>query len=119
MSNFDSIFNWIFIIEMVTKLIALGFVMDKGTYCRDSWNQLDGFIVSSSILDMSLSGSNIPALKVLKLLRSLRPLKFINKNVAMKMIVNALIESLGSIANVLIVLVVIYLIFSIIGMNFY
>jgi hypothetical protein len=49
----------------------------------------------------------------------LRPLKFINKNVAMKLIVNALIESLGSIANVLVVLFVIYLIFAIIGMNFY
>jgi hypothetical protein len=104
---------------MCIKLIALGFVMDKGTYCRDSWNQLDGFIVSSSILDMSLSGSNIPALKVLKLLRSLRPLKFINKNLAMKMIVISLLESVSSILNVLIVLFVIFLIFAIIGINFY
>ena len=30
--------------------------MDDGSYLRESWNQLDFFIVLSSIFDMSLSG---------------------------------------------------------------
>ena len=34
----DKFFNYAFIIEMVTKLIALGLIMDEGSYLRDSWN---------------------------------------------------------------------------------
>jgi len=34
----DKIFNYAFIIEMVTKLIAFGLIMDEGSYLRESWN---------------------------------------------------------------------------------
>ena len=65
----DKFFNFAFIVEMTVKLIAIGFVMDEGSYLRDSWNQLDFFIVFSSILDMSLDGFDVPALKILRMLR--------------------------------------------------
>lgn len=50
----DYFFNYSFIVEMGTKLIALGLLMDEGSYLREAWNQLDFFIVTSSIFDMSL-----------------------------------------------------------------
>jgi voltage-dependent calcium channel L type alpha-1D len=50
----DLFFSTVFICEMSIKTIALGLIMDQGSYLRDSWNQLDFFIVISSILDMSL-----------------------------------------------------------------
>ena len=34
----DICFNASFIIEMVVKQIAIGFVMDEGSYLRESWN---------------------------------------------------------------------------------
>lgn len=34
----DKLFNYIFIIEMVTKLIAQGLIMDEMSYLRDSWS---------------------------------------------------------------------------------
>lgn len=34
----DVAFNWLFIFEMATKLIALGLCMDEGSYLRDTWN---------------------------------------------------------------------------------
>ena len=34
----DKVFNYLFIIEMSFKLIALGFIMDDGSYLRDTWN---------------------------------------------------------------------------------
>lgn len=38
-SNFaDDCFNYLFIIEMLSKLIAMGIIMDEGSYLRDSWN---------------------------------------------------------------------------------
>jgi hypothetical protein len=104
---------------MVTKLIAIGFIMDEGSYLRESWNQLDFFIVNSSILDMSLDGFDLPILKILRMLRVLRPLRFITHNYELKMVVVALLDSVGGIFNVLIVVAVVYLIFAIMGVNFF
>lgn len=115
----DDAFNYLFIIEMVTKLIAMGVVMDEGSYLRDTWNQMDFFIVTSSIADMALVGSDLKALKILRMLRTLRPLRFLTHNVGLKLIVNALIGSVGGIVNVMLVIGVVFLIFAIIGVNFY
>ena len=115
----DKFFNYAFIIEMSTKLIAMGLIMDEGSYLRESWNQLDFFIVISSILDMSLDGFDLPALKILRMLRVLRPLRFITHNYELKMVVVALLDSVGGIFNVLIVVAVVYLIFAIMGVNFF
>jgi hypothetical protein len=52
----DQSFNYLFIFEMVTKLIAIGVIMDDNSYLRDTWNQMDFFIVSASIFDMALEG---------------------------------------------------------------
>ena len=102
-------FNVSFIIEMVVKLISMGFVMDEGSYLRESWNQLDFFIVMSSIADMSLSQFDLESIKIFRLLRTLRPLRVISHNVAMKMIVVALLESVGGIINVSIVVAISWL----------
>ena len=66
---------------------------------------------------MSLKGFDIPMIKVLRLLRTLRPLRFISHNVALKMIVIALLESVGGIFNVMIVVFMVWLIFAIMGVN--
>jgi hypothetical protein len=34
----DDAFNYLFIVEMTTKLIAMGLCMDEGSYLRDTWN---------------------------------------------------------------------------------
>ena len=115
----DFIFNYLFILEMVFKIIALGFTMDDGSYLRDSWNGLDFFIVVTSIIDMALTNTDIPALKVLRLLRMIRPLRVISHNPQLKMIVAALFESVGSIVNVSVVVIIIWLMFAIYGMNTY
>ena len=104
---------------MMVKLISLGLCMDNGSYLRDEWNGLDFFIVVSSMFDMALSNLDIPVIKILRIIRTLRPLRFITHNIAMKMIVKALLESLGGIFNVLLVVAMVFLIFAIIGINFY
>lgn len=52
--QFDVVLNVLFLFECCTKLIALGFILDEGSYIRDSWNQLDFFIVITSMMDMTL-----------------------------------------------------------------
>lgn len=34
----DYVFNICFLIECILKIIALGFLMDTGSYLRDGWN---------------------------------------------------------------------------------
>lgn len=111
-------FNYAFIVEMCVKIIAMGLVMDNGSYLEDSWNQLDFFIVMSSIADMSLTGFDLPFIRILRMLRVLRPLRFISRNVGLRMIVVALLDSVSHIFNVLIVVAMVYLIFAILGVNF-
>jgi len=93
--------------------------MDENSYLRDTWNQMDFFIVMASIFDMALEGKDLKALKILRMLRTLRPLRFLTHNVGMKLIVNALIGSVGGITNVLLVVAVVYLIFAILFVNLY
>lgn len=70
-------------------------------------------------MDMTFQNVDIPAIKVLRLLRTLRPLRVISTNVSMKLIVAALFESVGAIANVVVVLVAVWLMFAIFGMNLF
>lgn len=35
---FDIFLNIMFLFECVTKVIALGFLMDNGSYLRETWN---------------------------------------------------------------------------------
>jgi hypothetical protein len=104
---------------MVTKIMALGLIMDDGSYLRDNWNRLDFFIVNASIIELAASGIDLPIIKIFRMLRTLRPLRFISHNVAMRLIVGALIESVGSIMNVLLVVAVMFLIFAIVGVSFF
>ena len=116
-AELDYVFNYLFNLECVLKVIALGFAMDDGSYLRDSWNKLDFFIVVTSNIDMLLSNTDIPALKVLRMLRMIRPLRVISHNPQLKMIVAALFESVGSIVNVSFIVLIIWLMFAIYGMN--
>ena len=94
-------------------------MMDYGSYLRESWNQLDLFIVVTSIIDMMLSGVDLPVIRILRLLRTLRPLRVISHNIAMKLIVASLFESVGAIFNVVIVVLCVWLMFAIYAINIF
>ena len=60
----DYFFTVFFAIEMVLKLIAFGVIIDSGSYFRDYWNMLDGFVVITSIIDSSVPSVNISFIRV-------------------------------------------------------
>ena len=97
----------------------MGFVMDAGSYLRESWNQLDFTIVIVSWVELLVAGVEIPVIKILRLLRTLRPLRFISHNVTMKIVVIALLESIGAIINVMIVVILVWLMFAILGVSLF
>ena len=111
-SNIDYVFNALFILEMVLKVVAKGFVVDKGSYLREISTRLDFFIVIASIVDMSLTKYD---LAVLKVLRVLRPLRFLSKYKTMRVVVNSLIHAFGPLLNVGLVLIITWIVFAILG----
>ena len=83
----------------------------------DNWNKLDFFIVLSTVIDMILSSGGMRAMRNLRLIKILRPLRFISRNENLQLVVKALLSSAGAITNVTIVIFVIYTMFAILGMS--
>lgn len=68
-------------------------------------------------LDSTTNGVDLSFIRVLRLLRTLRPLRFISHNVSMKLVVTALLESVSGILNVTIFMLLIWIMFAILGIN--
>ncbi|XP_014842171.1 PREDICTED: sodium channel protein type 2 subunit alpha-like isoform X4 [Poecilia mexicana] len=127
----DKVFTYIFILEMLLKWVAYGFVK----YFTNAWCWLDFLIVDVSLVSLvanALGYSELSAIKTLRTLRALRPLRALsrfegmrlNKNVVTssrlsKVVVNALLGAIPSIMNVLLVCLIFWLIFSIMGVNLF
>lgn len=98
---------------MSIKILALGFLFNKGSYLRDPWNILDFFIVVTSLLPYVMTMSfNVSALRAI---RVLRPLKTITKVKALKMIVKTLFLSFSLVMNSFYILFFVIIIFGIAG----
>lgn len=50
LNKFDLCFTIIFTIELILKLIAYGFVLHKGAFCRSAFNLLDLLVVCVSLI---------------------------------------------------------------------
>merc|ERR550514_303049 len=118
--SIDIVLTIAFTMEMLLKIFVLGFIMNKGAYLRDAWNILDFVIVIVSII--SLAAAGVPGLKSLRSLRTLRvlrPLRLVNRYPGLKLVVNALLASGPKILDVLVVCLLFFLIFAIVGINFF
>ena len=113
----DIAFTVLFAVEFMLKSVALGFLEGSTSYIRDTWNTFDFLIVIFSVLDLSLVDINLSVIKSVRILRTLRPLRFISHNISMKIVVVALFDSLIAIFNVIVVLLIVWLIFAILGVS--
>uniref|UniRef100_A0A8D1G5Z5 Voltage-dependent N-type calcium channel subunit alpha n=1 Tax=Sus scrofa TaxID=9823 RepID=A0A8D1G5Z5_PIG len=68
-------FIGIFCFEAGIKIIALGFVLHKGSYLRNGWNVMDFVVVLTGIL--ATAGTDFD-LRTLRAVRVLRPLKLVS-----------------------------------------
>jgi hypothetical protein len=112
---FDNILTVIFVFEAIVKIIRNGLFQCKNSYFQDPWSILDFVIVVASFVDMILASVSIPMIKIV---RALRPLRFIAKYRHMKIVVNSLARIVVPLLNVIIVIVIVWLIFGILGINF-
>ncbi|XP_076621063.1 sodium voltage-gated channel paralytic isoform X9 [Colletes latitarsis] len=114
----DRIFTVIFFLEMLIKWLALGFKK----YFTNAWCWLDFIIVMVSLINFvaSLCGAGgIQAFKTMRTLRALRPLRAMSRMQGMRVVVNALVQAIPSIFNVLLVCLIFWLIFAIMGVQLF
>ena len=125
----DNFLNVIFLAEAVLKICALGFCMDEGSYITDDWNKIDIILVICSLFDYEIlfekyifkkaDVSSSDFLKVLRLLRTLRPLRLISHNIKFRLILTSLFDSVLPIFNALFIVIIIFFIFSIVGISLF
>jgi hypothetical protein len=115
----DIVITTLFVVEMLTKIIAMGFYGNRYAYLRDGWNKLDFIIVVISLINLTLSGIDLKFLKGVRALRAMRPLRVISRLQGMKMVVNSMLASIPAIGNVLLICLLFLLVFSIMGVQFF
>jgi len=96
----------------------MGFYIGEKTYLKDGWNVLDFSMVIIQIVTWILALLDLhfnKTFRVIRCLRALRPLRFVNKNEGIKTVVNALFLSIPSLLNVLLIIFLFILIFGILG----
>ena len=110
------ILTTMFMVECVTKIIALGFVFHKNAYLRDRWNWIDFLVVIVGAIELTplVQSSWIKALRVL---RVLRPLKSINALPSMRKQISSLLGSLHSLMNASVFMFFIFLLYGILGVQ--
>lgn len=86
---------------------------------------MDGSLVTISIIDilMSMIGESssriFGILRVFRLLRSLRPLRVINRAPGLKLVVQTLLSSLRPIGNIVLICCTFFIIFGILGVQLF
>ena len=108
---------WIFILEIIVKLLAYGL-----DYFKDPWNWFDMFIVGISMvsgLPFMAAFRAVRVLRVLKSLKALRGTKLIGAVSHLQVIITAIFKSIPSIMWTGILLILIYDWFGNIGKSMY
>ena len=83
----DIVFTALFTCELLLKVIVFGFACVDGAYLHSSWNWLDATVVLVSISGLvlgSLDQHEFGFVRVLRLLRALRPLRMISRAPGMR-----------------------------------
>ena len=117
LEQISKIFSYIFTLEFVLKVIAMGFFVHKMSYLRDPWNWLDFFVVLSGVVEIAAGDKGGSSVRSLRVLRVLRPLKSINAFPKMRRLVSALLSSLPTLGNAVLFMMFIFLLFGILGVQ--
>ena len=117
---FDYFFTTVFTLEITFKIIAYGAVQ-KGGYMRSPANLLDILVVGVSLVSILFAGvaGDVSVLKILRVLRVLRPLRAIQRAKGLKTVIQAVIVSVSSIQNIVMVTVLLQFMFAVIGVQLF
>eukprot|EP00947_MAST-08B_sp_MAST-8B-sp1_P003925 g3925.t1 len=125
----DVVMTTLFTLEMLLKIVVRGFVLRPfpQAYLHEGWNVLDFAIVIVSILGIvpfltgqeASSDPSLKSLRSLRTMRALRPLRMISRAPGLRLVVTALIDSIPSIINVMVICILFFTIFAIIAISYF
>jgi len=114
----EYVITGIFVFEMLMNIIASGLIANgKQSYLRDTWNIVDFVIVIVSIISLLPANLNFNAIKTVRMLRLLRPLRVIQRSESLRLSVQALVVSVPAILSLLVIVVLIMIVFATVGVN--
>jgi len=118
LSRLNDMFSYLFLAEAILKITAL-----RKRYFQENWNVFDLAIVISSLLGQVIDfviGSNFSQnATLIRTLRVVRVLRLIKRAKLLKVVIDTIINTLPSIANVGSLLFLILYIYSILGMQLF
>jgi len=117
----NQIFTWIFIGEMILKVIGLGPIK----YLRDKINHLDGLVVVISIAELVVTTSfqgahqSFRMVRIFRIFRIIRVGKLLRTFQSMQIIMDVLIKSMNSFIYLALLLLLFIFIFTLLGMQIF
>lgn len=116
----NQVFSWVFVTEMIIKLMALGFK----EYLRDRFNLFDACVVVLNVADNlvlytvgnSVGGGGVIVLRSIRLLRIV---KLIRSWTSFRILLQKIIDALPKLASFSLLLLIFLTVFVIIGMQFF
>lgn len=120
----DLVLTAFFAGEMLLKVAGYGLLRRGSGYLRSGWNVLDGMLVFISVTEAILAGGGghgtaRQVLRTLRALRALRPLRLVQRLPKLRQTVSSLFLSLRPLASVAIIGIIFYLLFGILGVQFF
>lgn len=110
------IFLAIYSIEMVIKIIAKGFLLNKYTYLRNPWNWLDFVVITSGYATIGMEVGNLAGLRTFRVLRALKTVSIMP---GLKTIINALLHSFRQLAEVMTLTIFCLMVFALFALQVY
>ena len=125
-TSLNYLFNFVFTMELILKILGMGFK----AYIRVPFNQLDFFIVTTSILDMvgealqqpgedSSGLGSLKMFRILRLFRVLRVARFLYKNKNLKRVLQTVFGSGEALGNLGLFIFFSIMLFGIMGMHMF
>jgi hypothetical protein len=115
----ESIFLYLYTLEMFLKILGLGFFLNRGSYLRDPWNLLDFIIVISGYIPLFIQGNSGVNLSGLRSLRVLRPLKTVTAIKKLRSLIITIFSAIPYLLEIMVVLVFVFFIFAIAGLQMF
>ncbi|KAL1138768.1 hypothetical protein AAG570_008830 [Ranatra chinensis] len=115
----EAYFLGIFCAEASLKILALGFVLHRGSYLRNIWNIMDFFVVVTGSMTIFAESNVDVDLRMLRSFRVLRPLKLVSRIPSLQVVLKSIIKAMAPLLQIGLLVLFAIVIFAIIGLEFY
>ena len=112
--SLEPLFTYIFLLESMSKIMAMGFILGNKSYLNDAWNWLDFTVVVTSFLTELPSMQNMSGLRTFRLFR---PLRSLTTMPSMKLLIGTLLSSVSHLGGIMGLAIFFFMIFAILGVS--